>query len=390
MVFRFGCSVLLSSTTTQLCLIRYGHRMRGRAPIVARTLQQRQDELNRKDELYTQRINIGFPNVRTTRSAESNVNIDKQKLEYLSRKQNLNVDLEQIRHDWIATTGPGHIQRIADHYGVFNDLYGEGYFIPRLNLQVSYEHAETDHPVYYGNVIKPTEAQIAPNVQYEAKKDSLWTLTLTNLDGHLIENDKEYLHWFVANIPGSNIKSGETLVEYLQPIPPRGTGYHRYVFVLYKQTNRIDYDVKKVTETSVLNDRTFVSRDWYKKYEDVITPAGLAFHQTDWDMTLTKVYHEKLQMKEPVYEYDFPVPYIKPQKWFPLRQPFNLYMDKYRDPKQINKEYLERKLKTIHPFQKPPPPLKYPNAHKFDKSVPSWLKLHEKKIRLGWGRVNDV
>jgi hypothetical protein len=29
-------------------------------------------------------------------------------------------------------------------------------------------------------------------------------------------------------------------------------------------------------------------------------------------------------MQEPVYEYDFPEPYIRPQKWFPLRQPFNL------------------------------------------------------------------
>ncbi|VVD04623.1 unnamed protein product [Leptidea sinapis] len=32
-----------------------------------------------------------------------------------------------------------------------------------------------------------------------------------------------------------------------------------------------------------LEARTFVTRDWYKKYQDIITPAGLAFYQTIWD-----------------------------------------------------------------------------------------------------------
>lgn len=39
-------------------------------------------------------------------------------------------------------------------------------------------------------------------------------------------------------------------------------------------------------------------------------------------------------IKEPIYEYEFPKQYIKDQTWFPLREPFNLYMDKYRDQKQ--------------------------------------------------------
>lgn len=56
----------------------------------------------------------------------------------------------------------------------------------------------------------------------------------------------------------------------------------------------------------------------------MLTPAGLAFYQTDWDNTLTDFFHQKLSMSEPVYEYDFPSPYIKPQKWFPLKEPFNL------------------------------------------------------------------
>lgn len=90
-----------------------------------------------------------------------------------------------------------------------------------------------------------------------------------------------------------------------------------------------------------------------------------------------------------VYEYDFPERYIKPQVLFPLRQPFNLYMDRYRDPKQINKEFLLKKLKADDPFKKPDPPLKYPLVHKPPKDMPSWLRTEERKKKLKWGRIND-
>lgn len=73
-----------------------------------------------------------------------------------------------------------------------------------------------------------------------------------------------------------------------------------------------------------LKNRTFSTFEFYRSKEDIITPAGLAFYQTDWDNSLTKFYHEKLSMPEPIYEYDFPLPYIKPQKWFPINEPFNL------------------------------------------------------------------
>lgn len=95
-------------------------------------------------------------------------------------------------------------------------------------------------------------------------------------------------------------------------------------------------------------------------------------------------------MKEPIFEYDFPPPYVRPQECFALKQPFNLYLDRYRDPKQINKEFLERKLKNVHPFKPPEAPLPYPNAVKFEGYTPSWLKLEIRKSRLKWGRINDV
>lgn len=64
-------------------------------------------------------------------------------------------------------------------------------------------------------------------------------------------------------------------------------------------------------------------------------------------------------------------------------------MDKYRDVKDVNREYLERKLAKTHPFNGKEKSLRFPNAHPI-KNVPSWLKTEIKKERLGWGRVNEV
>lgn len=35
---------------------------------------------------------------------------------------------------------------------------------------------------------------------------------------------REVLHWLVVNIPGSDVSSGDTLMEYIGSGPPQGTG----------------------------------------------------------------------------------------------------------------------------------------------------------------------
>lgn len=46
---------------------------------------------------------------------------------------------------------------------------------------------------------------------------------------------------FRGNIPGGNISEGETVFNYLQPFPAKGTGYQRMIFILYKQSNEINF-----------------------------------------------------------------------------------------------------------------------------------------------------
>nr|XP_022915739.1 39S ribosomal protein L38, mitochondrial [Onthophagus taurus] len=392
-----------SSINPKICsnlngAIRSGHHLRGKPPGVARTLDQRLQELNYKDpELYF-KVDIGLPppqklraKVLKKRIEVVKANKQNENLEKLSRNKKLLVNLDESKKDWLETDGPQHIKAIANHFGIYDHLFGDAYFIPRVPINILYENENGHIPVYYGNNVKPVEAINKPLVNFESEKDSLWTLILTNPDGHLTKKDSEYVHWFIGNIPGNNIEKGELVYDYLQPFPPKGTGYHRYIFILYKQDKKIDYKLlKKDGKCLDLEQRTFSTLEFYREHQDALTPAGLSFFQSDWDQSLRNFFHNTLNIKEPIFEYDFPAPYIRPQEWFALRKPFNLYLDKYRDQKQINKEFLAKKLKEVHPFKPPKPPLPYPNAQYFDGYVPSWLKLEIKKERLKWGRINDI
>lgn len=107
------------------------------------------------------------------------------------------IDLSDVKTEWLATAGPYQIKKIADHYGIYEHLFGDAYFIPRVPLTVSYEKNDYASPVYYGNIIKPSDATDRPVVTYESDQNSLWTLILTNPDGHLTKENAEYCHWFV-------------------------------------------------------------------------------------------------------------------------------------------------------------------------------------------------
>ncbi|KAJ8937134.1 hypothetical protein NQ318_019396 [Aromia moschata] len=364
--------------------LRYGHHLRGKPPGIAKSLDQKLAEKTYSDPAIHFKVDIGLPPPKysRTKQLEDRLQMLKQQrknpdLEKLSRNKKLLINLEDTKREWLTTAGPYHIKQIADHYGVFQHLFGDAYFYPRVPISITYDNEDGKLPVYFGNIVKPSEAATKPEVTYESDENTLWSLILTNPDGHFTNSEK-------VTFLAMQLTKAETLVQYLQPFPPKGTGYHRHVFILYKQDKKLDFS------NLLLSERTFSTYDFYRNLQDSITPASLAFFQSIWDPSLKHFYHNILNMKEPIYEYDFPPPYIKPQKWYPLREPFNLYMDKYRDPKQINKEFLQRKLKNVHPFKAPPPPLPYPNAQHFENYVPSWLKLEIRKSWLKWGRINDI
>nr|XP_014099961.2 39S ribosomal protein L38, mitochondrial [Bactrocera oleae] len=401
-------TTVIRNSNVLLISARLGHTIRGKRPGVAKSLEQRLQEENGKDPELTARVNIGFPHLKSSRSEQLKQRLahlkaqrSSEEVEKLARANKLLIDLDEVDREYRVTNGQYDLRVIADHYGIFEDLFGLAYFVPRVALNIQYSlDGGNVNCVYNGNVIKPAEAANAPEVSFDCTidpitgkkytEDSFWTLVATNPDAHFTDSTSEYVHWFISNIPNGDVKKGEVLVEYLPPFPPKGVGYQRMVFVLYKQNGKLDFSKYKLSQNEMnnLEKRTFKTLDFYGEQQDHITPAGLAFFQSDWDSSITNFYHNLLNIKEPVFEYDFPKPYIADQKFFPLKQAFNLYLDRYRDPKELNQEFLERKLATTHPFEGPEKPLRFPNAHPI-RGVPSWLKTEIRKRRLGIGRIND-
>ena len=157
-----------------------------------------------------------------------------------ARNNTLEVNMEDVKAEHEKDGGLfAEIANAAELYGIYEDLFNGDYFTPILNLKVSYDFdEELITPVYRGNVIKPHEAKTKPVVNFESDPDSLWTLVLTNPDGHFTAENSEYVHWMITNIPGNDVKAGDQIVPYLQPFPPFGTGFHRFVFILFKQVKK--------------------------------------------------------------------------------------------------------------------------------------------------------
>ncbi|MEJ1269288.1 Fas (TNFRSF6) binding factor 1 [Cricetulus griseus] len=297
------------------------------------------------------KIDIGLPPSRVIRAQqlkerkqfirELRANVEEERA---ARLRTASIPLEEVRAEWERTSGPYHKQRLAEYYGLYQDLFHGATFVPRVPLHVAYAVGEEDLvPVYHGNEVTPTEASQAPEVTYEADKDSLWTLLLTNLGDAVTvsgETDQKQKQLMVAaalqtlgptNIPGNRVAEGQETCPYLPPFPARGSGFQRFAFLLFKQDKPIDFsEDTRPSPCYQLARRTFRTFDFYKKHQEAMTPAGLAFFQCRWDDSVTHTFHELLDMREPVFEFVRPPPYHPKQKRFPHQQPLR-YLDRYRD-----------------------------------------------------------
>jgi len=336
-----------------------------------------QDRLARLDtDNKGERVDIGFRPVRAVGSGRSQIAEWRRRvrsdaaLERAAREGKLEVDLAVVRQQWQQSGAVfTDIAAAAELYGVYEDMYGHAQFSPCVLLDLQYKQEKYAVPVHRGNVIKPREAANAPAVQWESSAEARWCLVMTSLDSHLQEEGAEYLHWMVANIQGSDLQTGQTLCNYLQPFPAFGTGYQRFVFVLYRQEGELDWTGQGVKEEGEVDlaARTFRTVDWYRHHQDSLTPAGLAFFQSDYDTSMRDFFHHTLNMKEPRFEYEFPEWFIAP--WYQpqptnIRAGFDEFLDRHRDPKDLEREVLELKLKTTHPYEGDTESyLRYPGVH---------------------------
>lgn len=68
------------------------------------------------------------------------------------------IPVDRVQEAWETSSGPFHKMRLADHYGVFKDLFPMAYFLPQVSLQVCHGQ-DNSGQVYYGNRLTPTEVR---------------------------------------------------------------------------------------------------------------------------------------------------------------------------------------------------------------------------------------
>jgi hypothetical protein len=66
--------------------------------------------------------------------------------------------LDEVNDMWFHEYGPWHFQKIAEHYGIYKDLFDGDFFVPVVNIDINYEFdGQYINPVIRGNRLTPTE-----------------------------------------------------------------------------------------------------------------------------------------------------------------------------------------------------------------------------------------
>lgn len=101
-------------------------------------------------------------------------------------------------------------------------------------MKVLYNNTEIKDGIF----MTPTETQVEPKIDYSIATSGFYTLIMHDPDAPV----GNYLHWVIVNIQQSMSNNGDILLDYKGPAPPKGSGVHKYIFLLMKQSQKIMID----------------------------------------------------------------------------------------------------------------------------------------------------
>lgn len=137
---------------------------------------------------------------------------------------------------------------------------------PLVFAKISYRSKKL---VDAGKELAPAEVHDEPKVEWDADPVIFYTLVMIDPDSPSRTEplNREFIHWLVGNIPGKHLDQGEVLFEYLPVVPRAGTGFHRYIFLLYQQHCHNDYsDAPRASRRTRSPRLHFSTRDFTHRY----------------------------------------------------------------------------------------------------------------------------
>ena len=160
---------------------------------------------------------------------------------------------------------------------------------PGSQLDVLFDCGSID----LGNTFTALQVRNRPTVSWKnAKPNELYTLIMTDpgaIEGRN-QNDKEWHHWIVGNIPGNDVDKGDILTSFFPSGPPKGSGVHRYVFLFYKQSGKLDFKNQiKLGAYQIDGRYPFSTLDFAKKHNLGEAVAG-NYYLTSWDESVEELF----------------------------------------------------------------------------------------------------
>ncbi|XP_013102441.1 protein D3 [Stomoxys calcitrans] len=137
--------------------------------------------------------------------------------------------------------------------------------------------------VELGKELTPTQVKDQPEVTWEAEEGALYTLLMVDPDAPSRQEPtyREVLHWLIINVPGNKVANGQVVAEYIGSGPPEGTGLHRYVFLVFKQSEKITTD-KFISKTAREGRLSIKTRDYIAKFK-LGNPIAGNYYQAQYD-----------------------------------------------------------------------------------------------------------
>ncbi|XP_034667248.1 putative odorant-binding protein A5 [Drosophila subobscura] len=171
-----------------------------------------------------------------------------------------------------------NVRRIMREMEVIPEILDEA---PKGLLKVNYDNTMD---IEEGKMYTPKELKFEPKLDWNADPASFYTVLMICPDAPNRENPmyRSWLHWLVVNVPGQDVMKGQPIADYFGPLPPTNSGLQRYLFLVYQQPDRMDFDERRLELSNVDGHKNFDVQKFTQKYEMGAPVAGNIF-QSKWD-----------------------------------------------------------------------------------------------------------
>uniref|UniRef100_A0A1I8JQF6 Large ribosomal subunit protein mL38 n=1 Tax=Macrostomum lignano TaxID=282301 RepID=A0A1I8JQF6_9PLAT len=331
------------------------------------SFRQRMAEWRARHHPEPPACNIGLPRSLLTASRpEPPDEKRQQELERLARNQQLRVDLDAVELAWESERRPEHALSAARHYSIMEHLFGTGcFFYPVVPLRAHFADPDLPgrvRPIALGNVMTPRQCSEAPDLRAgRSRRISTAASSGQQQQLKLGVAEREYAHWLVTDIPGSGrVAERPRPPPYLQPIPPLGTGLHRYALVLFVQSAPLEdqQENQQLPETDWLSATSAPLSS--TGHQERLTPAASASSRPPGTRRCGPSSRHRLtdMGAEPVFEFRWPAPYRPKMQQFAFSEPSSgAHLNRPAEratwtstgtSKDIAEETLKEKLKSVH------------------------------------------